>query len=58
MTTPTNPVLHIPAHKQTSPAAKPGQISPHNGCVKQVKLTKDDKHTLKMLGLNRNGHVL
>lgn len=22
----TNPVLHVPAHKQTRPAAKPGQI--------------------------------
>lgn len=26
MTTSTNPVLHVPAHKQTNPAAQPGQI--------------------------------
>ena len=26
MTAPANPALHIPAHKQTDPAKRPGQI--------------------------------
>lgn len=44
MTAPTNPVLHIPAHKQANPAAKPGQIVnplPRNVWVQAVKQDKE-----------------
>ena len=41
MNAPTNPVLHVPAHKQTNPAAKPGQISPHNVRAQAVKQDKE-----------------
>ena len=43
MTAPANPVLHVPAHKQTAPAAKPGQISspmPRNVWVHAVQQDK------------------
>ena len=43
MTAPANPVLHVPAHKQTNPAAKPGQVVnplPRNVWVHAVKQDK------------------
>ena len=39
----TNPILHVPAHKQTDPAKQPGQIvnPPRNVWVQAVKQDKE-----------------